>query len=100
MHAITLYDAYIRRIAALLAGVTALAVFLYGGLLLGAVAHTAGRTAAEKQVQHLSATISTLESAYLTETKALSAERAIALGFVMPTNMSTVYAGAGALTLR
>lgn len=86
---------------ALFAGVVALAVFLYGAFLLGAVAHAAGRTAAERQVQRLSSEISMLESTYLTETRAISTERAAALGFVAPSGTATVYAGISAgLTLR
>ncbi len=100
MKAIALYDTYIKRVIALLAGAIALAVFLYGGFLLGAVAHAAGRTAAEREVQRLSAEVSGLESTYLTETKGLSPERAAALGFVEPKNVATVYVQVQALTLR
>ena len=100
MNALALYNTYTPRVIALLAGVAGIAVFLYGALLLGAVAHTAARTAAEKQVRSLSVSVSALESEFLTETKSLSPERAAALGFVAPAAVVTVYAGTGSLTLR
>ena len=100
MHTLTLYNTYAPRLIALLAAVAGIAVFLYGALLLGAVAHTAGRTTAEREVRTVSASISTLESDFLTQTKALSPERATALGFVTPKSITTVYAGIGSLTLR
>ena len=68
------------RFVALLAGALAIAAFLYGAFLLGAVAHAAGRTAAEREVGRLGAEVSRLESTYLTETKELSLERAAAMG--------------------
>jgi len=85
---------------ALLAGALAIAVFLYGALLLGAVAHATGRTAAEREVQRLSVEVSSLENIYLTETKELSPERAAALGFVESKNIATVYVQTQGLTLR
>jgi hypothetical protein len=95
------YDAYARRVVALLAVLSALCVFLYVAFLLGAVAHAAGRTQAERQVRALSAQVGTLEAQYLKETKALSLERAEAMGFVVPTAVATVVAGAPpGLTLR
>ena len=100
MHALTLYNAYIGRIVALLAGTLAIAVFLYGAFLLGAVAHATGRTAAEREVQRLSVEVSSLENIYLTETKELSPERAAALGFVESKNIATVYVQTQGLTLR
>ncbi len=100
MNAISFYNAYIGRCIALFAGSIGLAAFLYGAFLLGAVAHAAGRTAAERQVQRLSSEISGLESTYLTEAKALSPERAAEMGFVAPSGITTVYAGEPGLTLR
>ena len=85
---------------ALLAGALAIAVFLYGALLLGAVAHATGRTAAEREVQRLSAEVSQLENIYLTETKGLSLERAAAMGFVEPKSVAAVYVQTQGLTLR
>ena len=98
MHALTIYNVYATRIITALAGIAGIAVFLYGTLLLGAVAHTAARTSAEKEVRSLSAAVSSLENEFLTETKSLNPERAAALGFVQPQVVTTVYAGAGSLT--
>ncbi len=100
MRVIDFYNAYVRRIVAALVGLTAIAVFLYGALLLGAVAHAAGRTTAEKELRTLSVKVGQLESAFLAETKGLSLERATALGFVAPVAVSTVYANTSGLTLR
>ena len=100
MYALTLYNAHMGRFVALLAGALAIVAFLYGVFLLGAVAHAAGRTAAEREVGRLGAEVSRLESAYLTETKGLSLERAAAMGFVEPKNIATVYVQTQGLTLR
>jgi len=100
MHLITFYHAYVSRTVAVLAGITTLAVFLYGALLLGAVAHAAGRTAAEREVKALASSVSALEGQYLSQTKAISPERAAAMGFVAPVSIATVFAAAGSLTLR
>lgn len=100
MRIIALYRTYAGRSVALLTGIAAVAVFLYGAFLLGAVAHAAGRTAAEREVRRLSAEVGALENSYLTAIKSLSPQRAAALGFVPPTGVATVYAGAAGLTLR
>ncbi len=99
MRALALYNIYTPKVIAALAGIAGIAVFLYGALLLGAVAHTAARTSAEKEVRSLSVAVSSLENEFLTETKSLSPERAAALGFVAPAAVATVYAGTGSLTL-
>ena len=99
MKALALYHIYTPSIIASLAGIAGISVFLYGALLLGAVAHTAARTSAEKEVRNLSLAVSSLENQFLTETKSLSPERAAALGFVAPAAVATVYAGTGSLTL-
>lgn len=99
MHIVSLYNRYAGRAVVLLAGVVMLAVFLYGGLLLGAVAHAAGETSAQRQVRELSVTVSELEAQYLAATKELSPERAAALGFVAPKSVATIYAAASTLTL-
>lgn len=99
MYAVTLYNTCAPRIIASLAGIAGISVFLYGALLLGAVAHTAARTSAEKEVRGLSIAVSFLENKFLTETKSLSPERAAALGFVSPVAVATVYTGTGSLTL-
>lgn len=100
MHAITLYNTIAPRVIALLAGIAGVSVFLYGAFLLGAVSHTAARTSMEKETRTLSASVSTLEGEFLAETKALSRDRAVELGFVPPKDVATVYAGDGSLTLR
>ena len=100
MKALVLYNTYTPKAIAALAGIAGMSVFLYGALLLGAVAHTAARTSAEKEVRSLSVVVSSLENQFLNETKSLSPERAAALGFVAPAAVSTVYAGTGSLTLR
>lgn len=76
-----------------------LSVFLYGALLLGAVAHAAGATKAERQVRDLDQKVSKLEASYLNATKALSPERAKALGFVAPESVAVVYVNTPTLTL-
>lgn len=100
MRAITLYNTIAPRVIALLAGIAGVSVFLYGAFLLGAVSHTAARTSMEKETRALSASVSTLEGEFLAETKALSRDRAMELGFVPPKEVATVYAGDGSLTLR
>ena len=101
MKILSFYNSYIGRTIALLAGVVALSAFLYGGFLLGAVAHVAGRTQAEHKVRSLSVEVGVLESHYLAHTKALSPTRAADLGFVAPVAVTTVYASAHpGLTLR
>jgi hypothetical protein len=100
MYAIALYNKHVGRVVAGLAAVTALSVFLYGALLLGAVSHAAGRTAAGTQVRSLNHAVSTLEGKFLADTQSLSPEKAAQLGFVAPVSVATVYAGQGTLTLR
>ncbi len=99
MKTLAIYNTYTPRIIAALAGIVGISVFLYGALLLGAVAHTAARTSAEKEVRSISLAVSSLENQFLTETKSLSPERAASLGFVAPAAVATVYAGTGSLTL-
>ena len=99
MHTITLYNTYLARTAAVLAILCTVSVFLYGIFLLMAVTHTAGRTVAERHITNLSANLGDMEMQYLTQQKSLTQEHAIALGFVAPTRVSTVYANADAGTL-
>ena len=99
MHTITLYNTYLARTAVVLTILCTISVFLYGIFLLMAVTHTAGRTAAERQITNLSANLGDMEMQYLTDQKSLTQERALALGYVTPSNISTVYANAGAETL-
>lgn len=94
--------AYLSRIAALLACVCAVSVLLYGILLLEAVAHTASQTTAERHIRQIDAHLSDLEAQYLSYSQGLTKERAMALGFSMPTEVTTVFATAAAeaLSLR
>jgi hypothetical protein len=101
MYVVTLYQAYAGRTVAALATVSAVAVFLYGALLLGAVSHAAGRTQAERELRSLGSSLGALESQYLAQTRAISPERAAAMGFVAPQSVSVVFAQrAPGLTLR
>jgi hypothetical protein len=84
------YQQYLPRIAAALAVVCAVSAFLYGIFLLEAVAQAGSRTAAEHKIRAISSELSILEGQYLASTQALTPERAHALGFVMPQNVTTV----------
>jgi len=84
------YQPYLPRIAATLVVVCAIAAFLYGAFLLEAVGQAASRTNAERQIHSLSVELSVLEGQYLTATKELTPERAKALGYVQPSQVSTV----------
>ncbi len=103
MRLTALYDKYFNRVLAVLCGLIILSICLYVAFLLGAVAHAAGRTAAERQVGKLAAQVSTLESRYLAETQSLSQSKALAMGFVVPqpSQISTIFANTkSGLTLR
>ena len=86
------YTPVLNKVSALLAGLIALSVLLYGVFLLEAVANTAKRTAAEKQVRDLTAQTGALEAQYLALTQEMTPERAQELGFVTPKDVTTVYA--------
>lgn len=96
------YTPPLRRAAAMFGIVAALSLFLYGFFLLEAVAHTASRAQAQKQIENLTSKLSGLEEKYLAGSKGLTLDRAYALGFVAPKDVSTVYATnrAGGLSLR
>ena len=100
MHALTVYHVWVRRLTALLLGVVGVCVFLYGGLLLSATAHAAGAAKAQHEVRALQGEVAQLEGEYLAQNKALSPERAKALGFVTPASVESVYAQGSSLTLR
>ena len=91
-----IYERYLTRTIAFEAGVCALSVFLYGAFLLLAVAHTASRTTAERQMGDIVAEVTSLETQYLDATKSITPVRADELGFVTPTKetINTVYATA------
>lgn len=93
---------YLSRTAALLACVCALAALLYSIFLLEAVAHAASQTAAQRRIGQLSAQLGDLEAQYLSSAQALTPQKAAALGFVQPSEVTTVFATAAtrALSLR
>jgi hypothetical protein len=96
------YTPYLKRAMAALAAVVALSIFLYGIFLLEAVGNTAKRAALERDVRALSSKVSGLEQAYLSATREMTLERAKAMGFVVPSEITTVYAtrGSHSLSLR
>lgn len=102
--AITTFDyrAYLNRTAALLACVCAVSVLLYGVFLLEAVAHTASQTAAQRHIGQITERLGDLEAQYLTNSRGLTKEKALQLGYIVPTQVTTVFATAaiGALSLR
>lgn len=86
------YGPYMTRIMAGLAGIIALSLFLYGIFLLEAVAHTAERTEAEREVAIHTSELSELQATYLTLTKEITPTRAESIGFVSPVRVTSVYA--------
>jgi hypothetical protein len=100
MRIIYFYNQHVGRVVAVLAAAVAVSVFMYGALLLGAVAHAAGQTSAEDSVRTVSAEVGKLEGSFLSLAKSLSPERAELLGYVQPTAVNTVYAEEASLVLR
>lgn len=96
---LSLYHLYVRRAVALLAAVVVVCAFLYGFFLLEAVSHAASQASARREIASLSAKVGSLQAQYLAATKALTPERARALGFVAPSDVVVVYADAGGLSL-
>jgi len=96
---LSLYHLYVRRAVALLATVVVVCAFLYGFFLLEAVSHAASQAQAHREVASLSSKVGKLQAQYLAATKALTPERARALGFVAPTAVATVYADVNSLSL-
>lgn len=99
LEAIAVYDAYTPKAAAILSGICAVSVFLYGIFLLLAVVHTTQRTALEKQITVHMALLGDLEAQYLAQTKNFTPERAQELGFAAPVAVTTVFAGGAAAAL-
>ena len=97
---IAMWNVRLQRLTVLLCGVCALAVFCYAAFLLMAVAHAARITGAEQHIATLKTDVSKLQSEYLAATKALTPERAAALGFVVPEVVVAVYASTPALSLN
>lgn len=92
------YQPYIPRVGAVLGGICAIAIFLYGAFLLLAVMHTAARTSLEKQISATMAELGDLEAVYLAETKKLTPERATDMGFAAPVAVSVVFTAGQNLT--
>ncbi len=93
------YQPYLSRLAVLLVTVCAIAGFLYGVFLLEAVGQAAARTSAERQIEDLSSQLSALEGQYLAATRELTPERAAMLGYVTPSDVSTVIVDGSAASL-
>ncbi|MDP4020530.1 MAG: hypothetical protein Q8P58_00605 [Candidatus Adlerbacteria bacterium] len=86
------YTSRLNHIAALLAAVVACSLLLYGLFLLQAVGHTAKRAEAGRETKALTSELSGMQARYLAYTREVSPERAAELGFVKPTEVSTVFA--------
>jgi hypothetical protein len=99
LNPLLLYRLYVRRIVAALAATVAVCAFMYGFFLLEAVSHAASQAQARREVGQLSSKVGKLQAQYLAATKALTPERARAMGFVEPSAVATVYADAQTLTL-
>lgn len=87
-----LYHHWVRRIVAALVALIVVCAFLYGFFLLEAVSHAAAQAQARRDIAELSGKVGELQARYLDATKALTPERAQALGFVTPQHVATVYA--------
>ncbi len=96
---IDLYQLYLTRSIAALAGICVLSVFLYGVFLMLAVEHTASRTALQNKVDSLTVELGSLESQYLQQTREMTPERAHELGFVTPKDTAAVFADADTRSL-
>ncbi len=94
-----LYHLYVRRAVAGLVALIVVCAFMYGFFLLEAVSHAANHAEARREIASLSSKVGGLQSQYLSATKALTPERARALGFVAPVDTATVYADAHTATL-
>lgn len=99
MYTLITYQSIFTRAAAVFGGTIAISVFCYGVFLLGAVAHTAARTEASRNILESTTRVSALEEEYLTRMRALSPQGAHALGFVKPSLVTTVYSTAASRSL-
>ena len=102
MYHVTRLQFVSTRLAAVLGSAVALTALLYGALLLGAVAHTATQTKAEREISTLMAQVGGLEAQYFATIRSITPERAKELGFTTPTHTTTIFATAAsrALTLE
>lgn len=89
---LALYHLYVRRAVASLVAFIVVCAFMYGFFLLEAVSHAANHAEARREITSISSKVGGLQSQYLSATKALTPERARALGFVAPVHTATVYA--------
>ena len=87
-----IYTPHLTRAAAMLGGIIGLSLFLYSVFLLEAVAHTATRAQAQSEIHTTTSRLSTLEAQYLSLTGGMTEAKAEELGFVRPTEVSTVFA--------
>lgn len=99
MQTIITYQSLFTRAAAVFGGAIAVSVFCYGVFLLSAVAHTAARTEASREILTLTTRVSALEEEYLTRMRELSSQGAKTLGFVKPSVSTTVYGTAASHSL-
>ena len=99
MHHVTRLQLVATRLAAVLGSAVALVALLYGALLLGAVAHTATQTKAERQIDTLAAHLGGLEAQYFATIRSITPERAKELGFTAPAHTTTIFATAASRTL-
>lgn len=90
---------YLNRTAALITCVCAASVLLYAVFLLEAVAHAASQTATQRRIGQINAQLSDLESQYLLNSQKLTKEKAAELGFVAPSEVTTVFATAATQAL-
>jgi|SRR6185437_9629164 len=93
------YNPQLPRIATILVIVCTLSAFLYSVFLLEAVAQAASRTSAERQIEELGSQLSVLEGQYLQATQSLTPQRAKTMGFVAPSDVSTVIVNGKATSL-
>ncbi len=92
MRAFAIYSLWVRRLSGMLACMCAVAVFLYGVFLLMAVSHAARLSGIDRQIQTVTAQLSTEESVYLSQTESLDPAAAAAMGLTKPVAVSIVYA--------
>ncbi len=99
LNPIALYHLYVRRAVTLLVALIVVSAFAYGFFLLEAVSHAASQAEARREIVALSSKVGSLQSQYLSATRALTPERARAMGFVSPTHVAVVYATEHSLSL-
>lgn len=99
LNPIALYHLYVRRAVAALVALIVVSAFAYGFFLLEAVSHAASQAEARREIVALSSKVGKLQSQYLSATKALTPERARAMGFVAPEHVAVVYATEQTLSL-